>query len=430
MNGFELSPIVESPASGPGALAGFETTCSCGLVLKSSLRSLIEADAAEHADWHARQAARAERIKSDIVTMGPEAALRKAAAAVEPELGVGDVVEQVGYDVQFTVVGKWRGYLRLVGPAGTEHKAPRSELTLVERAPRPSVDERGTVLLVTTAHPSMKQHTLDGDLHPNLGRLITPRHTSSIEKTAGEGIPWAADNDCFQGLDADAYTRMIDRIAGLPGCMFVTVPDVVADVEATFEQFDRWIVELEARGLPAALVAQDGLELELDRVQWDRIAAVFIGGSTEWKESAAAVEVAREARRRGKLVHWGRVNTRRRFDLIVASGVADSFDGSKWARFRTTYLNTGLSWAHETSGREQAAMPVYRFELDAEASDETDATIVAEVLVGAIRDERNYPAEPVACRYRLVADSWDTPGPWATGPWAELDTHVEGGEQA
>src|SRR5262249_45511619 len=80
----------------------------------------------------------------------------------------------------------------------------------------------------------------------------------------------------------------------------------------------------------------------------DRIAAIFIGGSTEWKESAAALAVAKAARARGKFVHWGRMNTRRRFDLIVKGGVADSFDGSKWARFRKTYLDQGLSWRLET----------------------------------------------------------------------------------
>lgn len=45
-------------------------------------------------------------------------------------------------------------------------------------------------------------------------------------------------------------------------------------------------------------------------------------------------------------------------------------------------------------------MPTYRFELDAQADDETDAAILAEVLVGAVRDERNDPDEPVEVSYR------------------------------
>jgi hypothetical protein len=191
--------------------------------------------------------------------------------------------------------------------------------------------------------------------------------------------------------------RMLDRIEGLPGCLFVTVPDVVGDASATLELFVKWAPELERRGLPLALVAQDGLEFLRWAIEWDRIDCLFMGGTTEWKESPAARELADEARARGVWVHWGRVNTRRRFDLVVAEH-GDSFDGSKFARFRKTYLDGGLEWAREaTEGR---AMPTYRFELDTAADDETDAAIVAEVLVGAIRDERNNPAEPVDVRYR------------------------------
>lgn len=237
---------------------------------------------------------------------------------------------------------------------------PEREAQVNDTDPRTIAAERGTLLLVTTSHPSIHEHTLDGEIHPNLGRLIQPRHTSSIAKTAAAGIPWAADNDCFQGLDEHKYRLMLDNIAGLPGCLFVTVPDVVGDAAATFDLFDAWIGELEARDLPAALVAQDGLENMLERVEWDRIVAVFIGGSTEWKEGEHAAEIAREAAARGKWVHWGRVNTRRRFDLIVATGAASSFDGSKFARFRKTYLDGGLEWARETAPdrKGQTCLPI------------------------------------------------------------------------
>lgn len=266
---------------------------------------------------------------------------------------VGSVVTQTGYAGEFEVVGEWRGYAVLRSSAGTEHKAPRSELSLVERGatdPRADAAKRGTLLLVTTSHPSILTHTLDGEVHPNAGRLVQPRHYSSIAKTAAAGIPWAADNDCFQSLDAVAYTRMLDTLEPFAStCLFVTVPDVVGDADATLALFAEWAPELERRNLPAALVAQDGLEDRLDDVEWDRIEAVFIGGSTEWKEGEHAAAIAREAASRGKWVHWGRVNTRRRFDLIVATGAASSFDGSKFARWRKAYLDVGLSWARETA---------------------------------------------------------------------------------
>jgi hypothetical protein len=207
----------------------------------------------------------------------------------------------------------------------------------------------GPALLVTTAHPSLCTHVdpdAPANVHPNLGRLIQPRHTSSIELTAAAGIPWAADNDCFQGLDAPRYTAMLDRITGLPGCRFVTVPDVVGDAVATAELFEQWAPELERRGLPVALVLQDGLEDlgEWLAGVWDRLDAVFVGGSTEWKLGPEARAIVREAKRRGLWVHWGRVNSQKRINYVMGTGACDSLDGSKWARFRTTYLDAGLSY--------------------------------------------------------------------------------------
>jgi hypothetical protein len=203
----------------------------------------------------------------------------------------------------------------------------------------------GPMLLVTTAHPSIQTHLNESGtwMHQNLGRLVQPRHTSSIELTAAAGIPWAADNDCFQGLDEPAFVRMIDRIEGLPGCLFVSAPDVVGEAGQTLEHFQRWAPELERRRLPIALVAQDGLEYLRWAIEWDRISALFMGGTTEWKESEAARELADLARSKGKWVHWGRVNTKRRYDLAVHEH-GDSFDGSKFARFRKTYLDGGLAW--------------------------------------------------------------------------------------
>lgn len=223
------------------------------------------------------------------------------------------------------------------------------------------------LILVTTGHPTLHQHPGDAGepVHPRLGRLLQPRHLSSAGLTAAAGIPWAADNDCFQGLDAPRYIAMLDKLKSLPGCLFVTIADVVGDAVATAHAFEKWAPACERRGLPVALVAQDGLEdlpAWLERT-WHRLDALFIGGSTEWKEGPVAAELAREAKRRGKWVHWGRVNTRRRFDLITATGAADSFDGSKWARWRKTYLPTGLEWtaaAAELADDPNAALDTQR----------------------------------------------------------------------
>lgn len=48
------SAIVAVLASGPGALSGFESRCTCGLVLRSSLPVAAQNDVHAHAAWHAR----------------------------------------------------------------------------------------------------------------------------------------------------------------------------------------------------------------------------------------------------------------------------------------------------------------------------------------------------------------------------------------
>jgi len=50
------------------------------------------------------------------------------------------------------------------------------------------------LLLATQAEPQMVEHA-----HPNLGRLVQPRHYNALPATIARGVPWAADNDCYQG---------------------------------------------------------------------------------------------------------------------------------------------------------------------------------------------------------------------------------------
>lgn len=207
------------------------------------------------------------------------------------------------------------------------------------------------LLLVTSAQPSLEEHMP----HPNLGRLVTPRHFSSVERTALR-IPWAADNDCFNGFDPPAWRRMLDRLKPqAETCLFVTVPDIVGDAYETARMFAMHQEEVRRRGLPSALVLQDGVE-EFDAwlaFTWHRISAVFVGGSTEWKLGPAAAELAREAKRQGKWVHWGRVNSERRIDYIRSTGACDSFDGTQWAMFRKTYLDNGLAYLAENDAPSQ-----------------------------------------------------------------------------
>lgn len=168
-----------------------------------------------------------------------------------------------------------------------------------------------------------------------IGRLISPRSGNKVLP----GQIWAADNDAFLAWNEDRFVKMLNRLEGTPGCLFVTAPDVVGDARATLDRFWDWRLEITGRGFPIALVGQDGAE-NLD-VPWDCIDAWFVGGSTEWKLSATAADLVGEANRRGKWTHMGRVNSRRRLRIARDAG-CESVDGSGWSKFPDHYLKRDL----------------------------------------------------------------------------------------
>lgn len=204
------------------------------------------------------------------------------------------------------------------------------------------------ILLTTAAHPTIMDYR-ESDAGAHLGRLLMPRSYGNARSTALAGVPWAADNDAFGGWDEDKATRfvgMLETIRGLPGCLFVTAPDVVGDAGLTDLLFDEWAPQILARNLPVAYVLQEsGTEREPTGVPWGSLDALFVGGADDEFKTGPRVEaVIREAKRRRKWVHMGRVNTPRRAAYAKAIG-CDSFDGSSFSRWRSIYLRTGLAWA-------------------------------------------------------------------------------------
>lgn len=181
--------------------------------------------------------------------------------------------------------------------------------------------------------------------HPALGRLVQPRSWNSIDTIAQSGIPWGADNDALAGVKPDAYLGMLDAIARAPRehLKFVAAPDAVERTsegihgswEGTLWLWRCWRPALLNRGLPAAIVLQDGATS--DTVPWDEISAVFVGASTQWKLSRTAERLVHIARARGLWVHVGRVNTLKRVARVEAMK-ADSIDGSQFSRWPTKYL--------------------------------------------------------------------------------------------
>lgn len=203
------------------------------------------------------------------------------------------------------------------------------------------------LLLITKAMPSLMGFALDPD-PCHIGRLVQPREFSNLKGLVESGLPWAADNDAFQGFKREPFVKMLKALEGVPGCLFVAAPDVVADSARTITYFEEWAPIIRAHGLPVALVAQDGLE----QPPWADFDALFIGGSTVWKLGADARRLVAEARARGKWVHMGRVNSVRRLQY-ARSIDCDSVDGSGWARFSDAMLPKGLS---ELSGPPQLGL--------------------------------------------------------------------------
>lgn len=180
---------------------------------------------------------------------------------------------------------------------------------------------------------------LERERAPWIGRMVVPKHYARLADTAAAGYQWAADNGCFTGLDPTGFQRMAERLHGIPGCLFVVVPDVVADHAATLARWRHWRDRVaQLTGQPLAFVAQNGAHA--GNVPWDEMEALFIGGDTAWKLSGHASQVAWEAHNRGKWVHMGRVNSAARIRRAIGT-FCDSFDGTKWARWSVAHRPIG-----------------------------------------------------------------------------------------
>ena len=163
---------------------------------------------------------------------------------------------------------------------------------------------------------------LSGVVRPGLPTMRTPDIGNKYN-----GMVWAADNGCYSNPKAytdERYLAWLDR-QPRADCLFASAPDVVGDAQATLKRAAPMLLRIKAIGFPVALVAQDGLTVE--DVPWEGIDALFIGGSTEWKLGPEVPPLVDEAKRRGKWVHMGRVNSWRRLEYARAIG-CDSVDGT------------------------------------------------------------------------------------------------------
>ena len=172
-----------------------------------------------------------------------------------------------------------------------------------------------------------------------VGQLLSPL---TRYKLRNPNKPWAIDNGAFAGFDAMAFLALLKREEHhRDRCLFVNAPDVVGSARRTLEVFHYWKDQL--AGWPIALACQDGQE-HLP-IPWDDIAAVFIGGSTNWKCSHHATQIIQAAHAiGGKWIHVGRVNHPARFEHFKQAGV-DSIDGTGIARY--SHMREAIAANHQ-----------------------------------------------------------------------------------
>ncbi len=166
------------------------------------------------------------------------------------------------------------------------------------------------------------------------GVITAPNH-KGIPEGVKAGLPWAADVGCLEGPEyvkrAD-FNLVIKWLNGMTTykktCIFVAGFDIVGDALSSLEAYEEFGNYFTSFGWPWAYVAQNGAE---DLPIPADCCAVFIGGDTNWKESAQAVSVIKRAQAMGKHIHIGRVNWGRRYKMFrVLTGSEDfTCDGTR-----------------------------------------------------------------------------------------------------
>jgi len=193
------------------------------------------------------------------------------------------------------------------------------------------------IYLTGSKNANQSQHYDAG----TIGLLNTPASNYTVQA----GWTWAADNGCFNAATYVGDVKWYRWLRKQPreGCLFATAPDVVGDHAGTVERSHMWLLRIRALGFPAAFVLQNGATVA--NVPWDDFDVAFVGGDDAFKLGGAD-DLIREAQRRGKPVHVGRVNSGQRYQRFAQMGV-DSCDGTFLAFGPDVNLPRLLSWVRK-----------------------------------------------------------------------------------
>lgn len=151
------------------------------------------------------------------------------------------------------------------------------------------------------------------------GQLLTPLTRNKLAEKM-----FSVDNGAFSGMTEQkiaTFKRILSRYYDQrENCHFVAIPDKVGNHKETLLMWDEY--NYLADGYTKAFVAQDGFSGIPTGA-----GALFIGGSTEFKDSSECHDIVRHYLHTGIHVHIGRVNGFDRFIKYHEIG-AHTCDGS------------------------------------------------------------------------------------------------------
>jgi hypothetical protein len=180
-------------------------------------------------------------------------------------------------------------------------------------------------------------------LRPDVGVMWTP--AGGTRPTTWAWCPrYACDTGCYTQGERFDLGRYLAWLGGLNGsrdrCLFATAPDVVGDWRATWARSRDVLPRIRELGIPAAVVAQDGMVELPPPDEWD---VLFVGGTTDWKLSERAYRLVRQAKGLGKRAHMGRCNSWRRLNAAYQAGY-DTADGTCLAFNPPQYIPEISGW--------------------------------------------------------------------------------------